>query len=185
MRMRTIVTSAVAGAAGLTVAVTGYQQLLTPIADQTSTTTTAGTSSSLSATDAPAEVRNRFRDCPRGHVLKQRACVRVVERTVVVDLAAPAAPGTAAAATGPRVAPVAAATPSMSVDDDRGEDGRRDDVSGSNDVRDDHDDDHDGRFDDRDEGVDDRDDGVEEHDTDDDDHDGVDHDDEPEDGEHD
>ena len=100
MRTSSIVAGLVAGVAGLAGAVAGYQQLAaSPRHSETvQVTDTSATPPPRAATPRPA-TRVRLRDCPRGFDLRKGTCVREVERTVVIDVAQPAAapaPATAA-----------------------------------------------------------------------------------------
>ena len=83
MRLSTTVAGLVAGIAGLAGAVAGYQQLAA--SPRHSETVQVSTESSTTKPATPA-VRTRLRDCPRGFDRRGRGCVRVVERTVVVDV---------------------------------------------------------------------------------------------------
>ena len=144
MTFRTMTLSAVTAIVGLGVAGVGY--------DLMTSSPTASAPASVPATSfSPAEQATTsapgFRDCPRGFEQRRRECVRIVERTVVVDVAAAAA-GAAAAA----VPTLPGSTPSFDHDgfDDEGvqgdddSDDRADGASRSGDeAGDDHGRDHD------------------------------------------
>lgn len=90
MRLPTLVAGVVAGLAGLVGAAAGYQQL--SASPQRSETVEVAQAAPAADVSAPSPVTKvRLRDCPRGFQLKGKACERLVERTVVIDVAPPAA----------------------------------------------------------------------------------------------
>ena len=96
MRLTTLVAGTAAGVAGLAGATVGYAQLSSsPRHSETvqvaDTSGTAGTAAAAPPTRPAPVTRVRLRDCPRGFQRHGKACVRRVERTVVVHVAPPAA----------------------------------------------------------------------------------------------
>ena len=175
MRLTTLVAGVVAGVAGLAGGVAGYQQLTaSPRHSETVQVTEAGPARAASSSPS---ARVRLRDCPRGFVQKARACVREVERTVVIDVTPPASGARVAAAAagqGRRVPGPGARTAGDDAPDDHGGRGAEhgDDHDESDDDRDegDRDDDGDDDGEDRDDDRDDDRDEVDEDDHEDEDH---------------
>ncbi len=138
MRLPTLVAGVVAGLAGLVGAAAGYQQLTaSPQRSETVEVAQSSPQSAPAADVSPSTVtRVRLKDCPRGFKLKGRTCERVVERTVVIDVAPPAA--APARAVAPAPAPVRTAA-SRGGDDDPATHDAGDDHGGRGDeAGDDH-----------------------------------------------
>jgi hypothetical protein len=176
MRMRTAVAAGLTGFVGAAGAVVGFQQL----APTAGTEAAASTGPSTVASDK-ARTTVRFERCPAGFALEGKACVREVERTVVVDVVPPARGGAPPAAGEPVAGsvpapPTSAAPPVVTVappavpahddpDDDWHDDDWHDDDWHDDDGHDDREDD------DREDARDDDEDGDDTADDDDDDDD--------------
>ena len=136
MMMRTLVAGAVTGLLGFGGAVAGYQQFVAPTADPT---VPVASSDPTAAAASPSRERSRvkFEKCPRGFKLERRVCVQRIERTVVVDGAAPAPAAAPRQITPVRALPAAPAAPAAG----GGHDGSGDESDGYRDDEYDHEDD--------------------------------------------
>jgi hypothetical protein len=99
MRLTTLVAGTVAGVAGLAGATAGYVQLSASPRHSETVRVADAPPAAPARTSRPEPVTKvRLRDCPRGFRLRGKACVREVERTVVIHVAPPAAAPARAAA---------------------------------------------------------------------------------------
>jgi ribonuclease E len=92
--MRTFVVAAAAALVGLVGAVAGYQHAI----DEPTTTPAAAQAPAAAPAKTPVKVR--FARCARGFERHGKACVRTVERVVVVDVPAKPAPVAAPSSSG-------------------------------------------------------------------------------------
>ena len=136
------VLAAVAALAGATL---GYQLMSDPGPAAAATTQSAPGAGEAKAPHRPVArpVVVKYRPCPRGFERRQATCVRTVQRTHVVHVAAPApapAPAVAPAPTGASAAPARASASAHGAGDDHGGAGAA--AHEGDDHGDDRDDDH-------------------------------------------